>query len=146
MTSGVNSIVPDLELSSSVTRIVGRAALSARPPSCVIVSSEGTWLGSDMTTTAKTVATIHDDDETRGWFYPPLAARRRRTAAGQAEFLHRLDTPGRVVIELVPVDWITYDGVRLESALRGIEYDSQRVKVSMNRSVPPTGRHVVSFD
>lgn len=122
------------------------AALRQRPQSCVVVSSEGTWLGSDITTTAKTLATIHDDDETREWFYPALAARRRQTAADQAEFLRRLDTPGRVVIELTPLGWITYDGVRLESSLRGIDYDPRRFKPSMNRTAPPPGQTVVPFD
>ena len=34
-------------------------ALSARPESSVVVSSEGTWLGGDVTTTAKTIAIVH---------------------------------------------------------------------------------------
>jgi hypothetical protein len=121
------------------------AALRARPQSCVIVSSEGTWLGSDVTTTAKTVATVHDDDAVRGWFYPALALRRRATPEGQDEFLRRLDTPGRVVIELDPVGWITYDGVRLESSLRGIEYDPRRYKPTLNRTTPPDGEAMIPF-
>ncbi len=69
----------------------------------MVVSSEGTWLGGDITTTAKTLATIHDDAETKAWFYPALAARLRAgDAAGNAEFIRRLDTPSRVVIELDP--------------------------------------------
>ncbi len=122
------------------------SALRRRPQCCVVVSSEGTWLGSDITTTAKTLATIHDDDAIREWFYPALAGRRRQTADGRAEFLRRLDTPGRVVIELAPVQWITYDGVRLESSLRGIDYDPRRIKPSLNRVTPPPGESVVAFD
>ena len=122
------------------------AALRARPQSSVIVSSEGTWLGGDLTTTAKTLATVHDDDSVRSWFYPALAARQRETPAERDEFLRRLDTAGRVIIELEPVEWITYDGVRLESTLRGIDYDSRRTKPSRNRREPPPGRDVVTFD
>ena len=68
------------------------AALRARPQSSVIVSSEGTWLGGDITTTAKTLAIVHDDDDVRSWFYPRLAERQRTTEQERAEFLRRLDT------------------------------------------------------
>ena len=120
-------------------------ALRDRPQSSVIVSSEGTWLGGDVTTTAKTLATVHDHDDMRGWFYPALAAR-LRDEAGRAEFLRRLDTPGRVVIELDPIEWITYDGAKLESSLRGIAYDPLRVKQSRNLRTAPSGHDQISFD
>ncbi len=122
------------------------SALRARPQSSVVVTSEGTWLGGDITTTAKTLATVHDDPAIRTWFYPALARRLRKTADDQAEFLRRLDTPGRVVIELDPVDWITYDGIRLESSLRGLEYDPTVIKPTRNRVDPPPGRDVRTFD
>lgn len=122
------------------------AALRVRPQSAVIVSSEGTWLGGDITTTAKTLATVHDDDTVRRWFYPALATRLRQDEQDRAEFLRRLETPGRVVIELAPVQWITYDGVRLESSLRSVPYHPDRVKPTRNRRTPPTGRHVIPFD
>jgi len=115
------------------------AALRARPQSSVVVSSEGTWLGGDVTTTAKTLATIHDDRETKDWFYPRLAERQRQGDAGIAEFLRRIDTPGRVVIELDPVSWITYDGNRLEASLRGMEYDPAMAKPTRNPARPPDG-------
>lgn len=115
------------------------AALRARPQSSVVVSSEGTWLGGDVTTTAKTLATIHDDRETKDWFYPRLAARQRQGDAEIAEFLRRIDTPGRVVIELDPVSWITYDGNRLEASLRGVEYDPAMAKPTRNPARPPDG-------
>ena len=119
-------------------------ALRARPQSAVVVSSEGTWLGGDVTTTAKTLATVHDDAATKAWFYPALAARQRRgdgpaAKAARAEFVRRLDTPTRVVIELVPVAWITYDGNRLEAALRGVPFDPHATKPSRNLLDPPAG-------
>lgn len=116
------------------------AALRARPQSSVVVSSEGTWLGGDITTTAKTLATVHADDETKAWFYPALARRQRRDdPVAHAEFLRRLDTPTRVVIELTPVAWITYDGNRLEAALRGIDYDPMMAKPTRNLTTAPPG-------
>ncbi|MCP5179851.1 MAG: hypothetical protein H6993_07345 [Pseudomonadales bacterium] len=120
-------------------------ALRERPQSSVIVSSEGTWLGGDLTTTAKTLASVHDDQAIRDWFYPALARRQRKTPEDQAEFIRRLDTPGRVVIELTPVAWITYDGVRLESSLRGIPYNPCARKPSRNQTEPPDGRTMVEL-
>ena len=69
-------------------------ALRARPKSAVVVSSEGTWLGGDITTTDKTLATVHTDPDLKAWFYPLLAARMRAgDAAGNAEFVRRLGHP-----------------------------------------------------
>lgn len=119
-------------------------ALRARPQGGVVVSSEGTWLGGDVTTTAKTLATVRDDQSTKAWFYPALADRQRRgdtpeAEAARAEFVRRLDTPSRVVIELEPVAWITYDGNRLEAALRNLPYDPLVTKPSRNLTAPPAG-------
>ncbi len=87
------------------------AALRRRPHSAVIVSGVGTSLGPGRTVTAKTRATIHDDDdETKSWFYPALAAKAWGRHPEQAEEFERMlfDTP-RVVIELEPVRFITFD-------------------------------------
>ena len=126
-------------------------ALRARPKSCVVVSSEGTWLGGDVTTTAKTLATIHDDRDVKDWFYPALARRQRSgegaaADAARAEFLRRIDTPTRVVIEFVPVTWITYDGNKLEASLRGIPYGPLLMKGSRNITAPPSGVEMKRFD
>ena len=126
------------------------AALRARPKSCVVVSSEGTWLGGDVTTTAKTIASVHDDRTTKDWFFPALATRQRRgmtpvAATERDEFLRRLDTATRVVIELTPVAWITYDGNRLEAALRKEPYDPELVKPTRNVTAPPEGRVVKAW-
>lgn len=116
-------------------------ALRVRPQSSVVVSSEGTWLGGDITTTAKTVATVHDDDaDLKQWFYPLLAGRLRAgDASANAEFIRRLDTPGRVIIELDVVQWITYDGTLLEANLRGIPHHRHLAKRSRNQTEPPEG-------
>ncbi len=116
-------------------------ALKARPESSIVISSEGTWLGGDITTTAKTLATVHEDNpEVKEWFYPILAARLRAgDAAANAEFSRRLDTAGRVIIELEPQDWITYDGTLLEAQLRGREHHPRLIKPSRNITEPPAG-------
>jgi len=95
-------------------------ALRKRPQSCVIVSAEGTKHGPDRTTTAKTLATVHDDAETKAWFYPALAAKMMPGSTERQEwFVKMLDSGRRVVIELEPVKWITYDGHKLAAAVAG---------------------------
>lgn len=116
-------------------------ALRQRPQSSIIVSSEGTWLGGDITTTAKTLATVYiDDPDVAAWAYPALAARLRRgDPAGQREFIRRMSHPYRAVIKFEPVQWITYDGTQLEAQLRGLDHASNLAKRSRNLTTPPGG-------
>ena len=96
-------------------------ALRKRPQSCIIVSGENAMPGwRDFTITAKTLATVHEDDEAlKAWFYPALADRMMPTGAGAAAFVQRLDTPGRVILECTVTQWITYDGAKLSAHVRG---------------------------
>lgn len=116
-------------------------ALRARPKSCISISSEGTYLGGDINVVAKTLAIVHDMDEDptlKEWVYPAMAARQRRNdPEGQKEFVRRIDTVGRAIIELVPQSWITYDGNKLELALQGKPYDPKVKKPTRNLMVDP---------
>lgn len=96
-------------------------ALKKRDKSAIIITSEGTALGRDQTMTVKCRATVHDDNaELKAWFYPALAMKLNQgDEAGAAVFQKFLDTPKRVVIELDPVKWITYDGVKLAAHVAG---------------------------
>lgn len=120
-------------------------ALRKRPKSCISISSEGTYLGGDINVVAKTLAVVYDcaeHPELKAWLYPLLAARQRRDdPAGQKEFVRRIDTPGRAIIELIPQQWITYDGNRLEAALQGKPYDPKVRKISRNLLVDPKEVH-----
>jgi general stress protein 26 len=93
-------------------------ALRRDPRGCVIVSSEGTSLGPDKTVTMKTLATVHDDRDVKDWFYPALATKLTRGHPEATEgFRQMLDSPNRVVIELRPVKFISYDGALLQAAI-----------------------------
>lgn len=96
-------------------------ALKARDKSAVIISSEGTALGRDQTMTVKCRATVHDDNpEVKAWFYHALAMKMNNgNEAGAAGFEKFLDTPARVIIELTPVKWITYDGTKVAAHVAG---------------------------
>lgn len=86
------------------------AAVEARPRVAIAVSSRGTDIGVSQAVTYKGDAIVHDDDATKAWFYPALAARvRPENAERQAAFVHHLDTPGRVVIEIRPTARIGFD-------------------------------------
>ena len=86
------------------------AAVEARPRVALAVSSRGTDIGVSQAVTYKGDAIIHDDDEVKRWMYAALAAKvRPESAERQEAFVHHLDTPGRVVIEIVPTDRIGFD-------------------------------------
>jgi hypothetical protein len=93
-------------------------ALRARPQSFVVVTSVGTSLGRAQSVTAKTLATIRSDDETKQWFFEALAQRAYPSDdAYCALFLRMLHETNRVVIELEPVQWISYDAVKMHRAV-----------------------------
>ena len=89
-------------------------AIEARPRVAVAMSSRGTDIGVSQALTYKGNAIVHEDDATKSWFYPALAARvRPESADRQAAFIHHLDTPGRVVIEIVPDTRIGFDAEKM---------------------------------
>lgn len=96
-------------------------ALRKRPKSCVVVSGENldpTW--KDLTVTAKTLATVHDGAAVAEWFYPALADRITGGRAHANEVVvERLSSPGRVVIELEVVKWISNDPAKTKAHLKG---------------------------
>ena len=80
----------------------------------VVVTSTGTKLGGGKSATAKGRCIIHEDRETKDWFYPAFSSHLYRGNAEQAEeFCKFLDSPLRVVLEVIPEKWIVYDGVKM---------------------------------
>jgi hypothetical protein len=94
-------------------------ALRRRPQSCVIVSTAGTDLGPATSVTAKTMASVHDDPSTKEWFFGELArkAHGRDTEDARA-FEEMLHNTGRVVIQLDPVQYISYDALKMYRAVQ----------------------------
>jgi len=110
-------------------------ALRKRDKSAVIVSSEGTPLGRDQTLTVKCRATVHDDDpQVKAWFYRALALKLNDGDESRAAMFEKfLDTPTRVIIELEPIQWITYDGVKVAAHVAGKWFPGD----PWNESLPP---------
>lgn len=107
----MNYVVRDGRFWLTCTRRRKRvAALEARPRAAVAISSRGTDIGISQAITYKGDVVIHDDDAIKGWFYAALAAKvRPGDEAKQAAFVHHLDSPGRVVLELIPDTRIGFD-------------------------------------
>lgn len=85
-------------------------AIEARPRVAVAISSRGTDIGRSQSITYKGRAIVHEDDATKAWFYPALAAKvRPGDETKQRAFADHLDSPGRVVIEIVPDTRIGFD-------------------------------------
>jgi hypothetical protein len=84
--------------------------LRRRPRASVAITSRGTDIGASLSLTYKGDVILHEDDATRAWFYPALAERVRPGRPDQqAAFAAHLDSPRRVVIELVPELRIGFD-------------------------------------
>jgi len=93
------------------------SAIRRDPRVSIVVSGKGTIVGEARTATAKGRAILHDDDETKKWFYPALAERALQAYPAMEQlrekFTEMLDSERRVVIQVVPEKWITYDASKL---------------------------------
>ena len=102
------------------------SAVRRNPKVSVVLSSKGTSLGANKTVTIKGTCIVHNSREIKNWFYPLFALRRCDGDHAAAEgFLKKLDSPLRVVLEVRPEKYITYDGEKLEAHTRGTLNKSQ---------------------
>ena len=77
--------------------------------------------------TAKGRCIIHEDRETKDWFYPEFAAKLNPTnPEAAAAFAKTLDSPLRVVLEVVPEQWILFDGAKFGADSMGTLSDDQK--------------------
>jgi nitroimidazol reductase NimA-like FMN-containing flavoprotein (pyridoxamine 5'-phosphate oxidase superfamily) len=103
------------------------AALARRPRAAVAMTSRGTDIGVSQSVTYKGSVVLHEDDATKAWFYPALAARvRPDNAEHQAAFAKFLDSPRRIVVELIPEARIGFDA---ENMFTGTGAGPTRTKV-----------------
>jgi general stress protein 26 len=94
-------------------------ALKRDPRASVVISSMGTDMGPGKTVTYKGRVNIHDDQATKDWFYPAMAKIISPYPAPTEEAaLVHLDTPLRVVLELVPEKAIKFDGDAIAKSSR----------------------------
>ena len=104
------------------------SALRRNPKSSVVITSKGTSLDAGKSITIKGRAKIHDDKDLKAWFYPELASALRSTPEEVKAFEDMLDSPLRIVIEVVPEKWITYDGAKMRAHTLGTIDESKLAK------------------
>ena len=97
------------------------AAVRRNPKVSVVITSTGTKLGPGKTTTLKGTCVVHEDRETKQWFYPAFT---KHIGADDA-FERMLDSPLRVVLEIIPEKYISYDGAKMRAHTAGEIDESQ---------------------
>jgi len=105
-------------------------AIRRDPRVSIVLTSVGTSLGPSRSITVKGRVTLHDDEETKRWFYPAVAKAILRGAPQEMidHFVQMLDSERRLVFEVTPEKWITYDAAKmmvasLEAAKAGAKLD-----------------------
>ncbi len=96
------------------------SAVRRDPRVSVVVTSTGSALGPGKSVTAKGRCTVHEDRETKDWFYPEFSAHLQPNAEAAEVFCKFLDSPVRVILEVVPEKWISYDGVKMFKDQAGV--------------------------
>jgi general stress protein 26 len=90
------------------------AAVERDPRVCVVVTSTGSDIPRNKTVTYKGTCVVHDDQATKDWFYPAFSAHlHRHRPERAAAFQSFLDSPRRVILEVVPTQRIGYDGAKM---------------------------------
>jgi hypothetical protein len=89
-------------------------ALRADPRVSIAISSKGSGIAVSRSLTYKGTCVLHDDDETKAWFFPEFAAALRPGQPDQAaSFGAHLDSPGRLVLEVVPEKRVGFDAAKM---------------------------------
>jgi hypothetical protein len=89
-------------------------AVRRDPRVSVVVTSRGSGITTSKSLTYKGRCVVHEDEATKAWFYPALAAAvQPGDAAAAAAFVRHLDSPRRVVLEVVPEGRIGFDSTQM---------------------------------
>jgi len=93
------------------------SAVRRDPRVCVVVTSKGSRVEGSRSVTYKGLCTVRDDPGTKAWFYPALAEAINPDDPDRARrFARFLDSPRRVIFEIVPEQRIGYDGTKMRAA------------------------------
>lgn len=93
------------------------AAVRRDPRVSIAITSKGSGIPVSRSLTYTGTCIVHEDAATKTWFYPAFAARLRPgDEAKAASFAAHLDSPGRVVLEVVPGSRIGFDGAKMWAA------------------------------
>jgi general stress protein 26 len=120
------------------------SAVKRNPKVSIVVTSTGSTLGPGKSVTIKGRCTIHEEREIKDWFYPAFAEHTSIGGSDSAKaFEKMLDSPIRVVLEVVPEKFITYDGIKMFKHTAGVldeselgplsDSDTQRLKRELEK-------------
>lgn len=102
------------------------SAIRRNPKSAVVLTSRGTSFRPGKHITLKGRITIHDDEATKQWFYKDFAHHLNPDDPAKAEkFRNMLNSPMRIVLELKPEKFITYDGAKMAAHTAGTIDESE---------------------
>ena len=101
------------------------SAVRRNPKVSVVVTSTGTERGPGKTATIKGTCVVHEDLETKAWFYREFSLHLYRDEAAAVSFEKMLDSPLRVILEVIPEKLITYDGAKMFAHTAGKIDESQ---------------------
>lgn len=106
------------------------AAIRRDPRVSIVVSGAAQRPGSGApvgAATAKGRCVIHEDREIKDWFYPEFAAKLNPdNPDAAAAFVQTLDSPLRVVLEVIPEKWILFDAAKFGADAAGALPDDQK--------------------
>lgn len=89
-------------------------AVRRDPRVSIAVSSRGSGIATSKSLTYKGRCVVHEDQATKAWFYPALAAAvRPGDPDAQGGFVRHLDSPRRVVLEVMPEGRIGFDSTQM---------------------------------
>lgn len=119
------------------------SAVRRNPKVSVVMTSTGTSMGPGKAITIKGTCNIHEAREVKDWFYPDFARTLRPDEAAAESFAKMLDSPLRIVLEVIPEKWITYDGAKMRAHTEGtldesemyepLESDTKRLAAELQR-------------
>ena len=91
------------------------AAIRRDPRVSIVVSSVGTSLGPARSITAKGRVRILEDRETLDWVLPAISAAILPPGADEMQkaFTQMMDSERRIVLEVTPEKWITFDAAKM---------------------------------
>jgi hypothetical protein len=114
----VNFIFVDRRFWLTASQMRKRIAAVRRDPRvCIAISSKGSGITARRSLSYTGTCVLHDDTATKQWFYPRFAAAMRPGEPDRAaEFATMLDSPGRLVLEVIPSTRIGYDGAKMWAA------------------------------
>lgn len=101
------------------------SAVRRDPRVSLVMTSTGTKLGTGKSLTIKGSCVIHEEREVKDWFYREFAMHLYGNEKLAKPFEEMLDSPLRVVLEVVPEKMIDYDGAKMFAHTAGTLDESQ---------------------